>query len=130
MPRPNGPQFNRYGEPEDLPAHKKNIPAYIEHPASSDLGDDDGLISEYELGTAQYVGSSQAGSSHAFLLHDGRYAHVDKAHYTPTKRNLVTKGYDPDEPWVSTHDKHEYLLDNIAGTINDPSDDEDNPPTT
>lgn len=125
MPRPNGPQFNNYGEPDDLPVHKKNIPAYIEYPGSADLGDEeDGLISEYELGTAQYVGTSNMGETHAFLLHDGRYAHVDKAHYTPTKRNLVTKGYDPNEPWVSTHDEHDRLLDNIIDEINDPPEDE------
>jgi len=129
MSRPNGPQFNRYGEPADLPAHKKNIPAYIEYPASAGLGDEEnGLISEYELGTAQYKGLTQGGTTHSFLLHDGRYAHISVNDYTPTKRNLVTKGHDVNEPWVNVHDKHDYLLDNIIGEINDPPEDENDPP--
>lgn len=120
-----GPQFDRYGEPLNLPVHQKNIPAYIEYPPSSGLGDDEGFVSEYELGTAQFKGSSNQGGSHVFLLHDGRYAHVDVAHYTPTKRNMATQGHDFDEPWVAHSWVEEKIVDDIINNVDKPPRDDE-----
>lgn len=92
------------------------VPAYIEYPASAEMGDEeDALVSRHELGTAQHL--TTRGSTHIFRMHDGRQVSVEQEHYTPTQRNHMEK-YEEDPGWVSSKDVHDSNIDSVKDKFN------------